>query len=148
MINKHLLRAYRLTNFIVTAPGENIVLRHGELNADVDRILEAHGVQECAFITAWNPGSRMLDLSENQIRQEMLRREIETRGYTFFPGYGAGQDSLWPPEDSFLILGMNREDAKAIATQFGQNAILFKSLAFRAELLLCSVQSRAARTRS
>jgi len=49
-------------------------------------------------------------------------------GHLLFPGVGQGDDSIWQPEDSFLVCGITLEAALELAGEFGQYAIAFHTL--------------------
>ena len=40
-------------------------------------------------------------------------------------GRGIGSDETWPPEESFLALGLGYEQAVHIARHYGQNAFVW-----------------------
>ena len=73
-------------------------------------------------ITAWNPRSHLLPLSENNIRNKELKSKLEH--YTVFKSMGQGDGSTWPAEESFFILGMSIEAAKVLASEYEQYAFV------------------------
>jgi hypothetical protein len=54
-----------------------------------------------------------------------------------FPGEGIGDDGVWPPERSVLVLGIEREAALQLGRRFGQRAIVCGDLGGLATLALC-----------
>src|SRR5689334_10913097 len=93
------LQPYLHTAYIVeTEPP--IVLRIGERNAALHALLASRGVEEWAFVTAWNPRSQVLAPEENARRQQQLEAEL---AFPFLPGRGEGDDGNWLPERSVLI---------------------------------------------
>jgi len=144
MIDPVLVGTYRVTRFVVCAPEGEIVLRIGERTRGLDELMTKHGALSCAFITACNPGSVKLPDADNQVRRTELVGTVRKSGYVYFEGLGVGQDGPWSPEASILILGISRERARQLGTQFGQLAIVFVGRAQAVELLLCSDHSREA----
>ena len=76
-----------------------------------------------AIITAWNPRSQKLSESENKTRNSTLRSRL--KDYTIFNALGQGCDVSWPAEESFLVIGIAKEQAELVAVQFEQNAYVW-----------------------
>jgi hypothetical protein len=119
---------YRQTRYIVDSPSGELVLKVDELNVDVDAILIGYGVNDCAFITAWNPGLERLPRLVNEQRQRELTAEAQKRGYKVLPGRGVGTDPSWIPEESVFIIGISGQDAEELGADFGQFAIIVKHI--------------------
>ena len=130
--------AYVATRYVVFADdaGE-IVLRIGECAPELDALLERAGASSWCFVTAANPDSRPLDEATNDARNAELQRWLADRQLVSFPGEGRGDDGAWPPEPSFLVLGLERRDGVALGRRFGQRAIVVGALGGRAELVDC-----------
>src|SRR5262245_46336962 len=124
-MNDALFAAYRNTSFFADTSGGRLCLRVGRASPELDELLAACDVRTWAYVTAFNPGSIPLSHEENEQRNQRLAREVESRGYTAFPGEGIGDDGQWPPERSLLILGIIRDDAIDLGREFGQRAIVF-----------------------
>ena len=117
--------AYRATDYRVDDPAIGpFVLRVGEPSPDADRVLARYRRSDWAFVTACNPGSERLSVAENTERMAQLQAVCVYRGWTHFVGAGVGRDGTWPPEPSFLIVGVPEEEAVEVARHFGQNAIV------------------------
>ena len=118
---------------MVFAPGAPVILRVGERNHELDRLLRRHGWRDWAFITAWNPRSHPLPAWRNDYRQRRLAR--------LFPlalvGAGIGEDPDWPGEESLCVLGLSAGRARRIARLFGQNAIVAGTRGGAARLIWC-----------
>ena len=109
--------AYRATDYRVDdAPGGPVVIRIGQV---CDRV-----EGEWAFVTACNPGSVRLPDEENGRRMTELESEVRKRGWTYYRGQGVGRDGRWPPEPSFLIVGIQWAAAVELGKRFGQNAVV------------------------
>jgi hypothetical protein len=100
--------AYQSTDFWVEdAPAGRFSFRCGERSERLDRLLVGHGLRDWAFITACNPGSQRLPDEENARRTRTL--EVQLRGLpcVIYHGRGVGTVGDWPPEPSFLMLGID-----------------------------------------
>ena len=104
----------------------------------IDQLVRTFGKTNCAFITAYNPGSIKLGVSENAQRHQELLHEVIRIGYPHFPGRGVGRASSWDPEESVFIVGIPKGEAQELGRAFGQIAIVVKELGCRAELILCT----------
>ncbi len=120
-LDAKVLQAYQVTDYIVS-DDPPLTLNIGVPNDDARILLASFGVETAAFITAWNPGGKKLTDDENDERQVELLSEIEQRRMNYLVGYGERDD--WR-EYSYLILGIDREDASALALQFDQNAYVW-----------------------
>ncbi|MBT4161622.1 MAG: DUF3293 domain-containing protein [Gammaproteobacteria bacterium] len=130
-LDPELLRAYQITDYIVS-DDPPLTLNIGVGNDDARILLASFGVETAAFVTAWNPGSEVLTEDENDDNQAELLSEIELRRLNYLVAYGERAD--WR-EYSYLILGIDREDASALAHQFGQNAYVWVDLTGIPELV-------------
>lgn len=121
-----LIEAYLQTAYCVyVEDGRKECLRIGEKSSWLDSLLRFAGQPFAVFITAENPRSKRLDHETNLRRTAELLNELTRLGFAFFEGFGDGQTPDWPPERSFLVVGMNREEGLNLAAQFDQNAYLF-----------------------
>ncbi len=118
------LRAYRETLYVVEAEPD-LVLRINCFHPGLVDLYRARGFECAAFVTACNPHSRLLDPASNEDRQAALRRWLVRRGWTFLPGTGRHPGGRWPPEPSFLVLGLAVEAAQSLGRKFEQNAIVW-----------------------
>lgn len=116
-----LKQTYLETDYVVS-DDPPLLLNIGVKNGDAQILLASMGVKTGAFITAWNPGSQALSDDENDDRQYQLLTEIEKHRLNYLVGFGERQD--WR-EYSYLVLGISRELASSLATQFEQNAYVW-----------------------
>jgi hypothetical protein len=93
-----------------------------------------YGVNEWAYITAWNPYSKPTNPDRNDERHKDLLAELTD--YPLFAGEGIGTDPEWEPEKSVLVLGISRQQAVSIGNKYEQNAIVFGVLNTKAELVM------------
>ena len=136
-VSDTLLEAYRKTAFNVDTPKGRLSLRIDEHCLALDDVLTDQGVSTWAYVTAFNPGSTRLRDAENAARQHELESTIANLGIPSFPGEGIDDNGQWPPEPSFLILGIGRGDAVRLGRQYGQFAVVFGELGRPAELVRC-----------
>ena len=123
--------AYRRTTY---AAGLSLRLRVDEPHPFLDDMLAFRGLEEWAYLTAWNPGSKPLPLEENMQRQDALRARLKGRWPTV-EGAATSDDGSWEPEESLLVLGIPRDEALALAKELEQTAILVGRRGGRAELV-------------
>lgn len=119
-----LREAYRSTHFNVLEPTP-FTLRIGEQSHDLATLYRAHNVSTAAFLTAWNPLSRPTPLQENDRAQRQLERQLHMVADTVLPGIGEDASGQWPGEPSVLALGLSRETATSLGTDYRQNAIVW-----------------------
>lgn len=131
------LIAYRKTSYWIELPGAYLKLRTDQNAPDLDRYLAEHGDQSWAFITAYNPRSQLMPPTQNRQRLEQMVEDLKRQGYSLLPGVGVGDDGLWPPETSVLVLNISREAAQRLGCEYGQNALLFGTIGQKVELVCC-----------
>jgi len=136
-VNAALLDAYRRTTFIANTPDGRISLRIGQRCSELDDLLVKHGVTTWAYVTAFNPGSKILPREDNLGRHRKLEQLLASQGFAAFGGEGIGDDDQWPPEASLLVLGIERADAIRVGQEFGQFAIVCGDVGQQAELIIC-----------
>lgn len=122
-LDESLLKAYKQTTYAV--PSLKINIRIGEKCPLLDQLLQKLERRSWCFVTAWNPQSKLLSDEENKKRNHKLREYLIQSVYIYYDGLGVGDDGQWPPEESFLVIGINRLEALRIAESWGQNAIVF-----------------------
>lgn len=133
MLSSQLLIAYCETDYKI--PSQNLVLRLGEHNPELDMLLEKYEVEDWCFITAWNPKSNLLSTKENIELNRRLERDIKK--FVYFQGKGEGKlNSKWPQEESYLVLGIPFESAKELGEKYKQNAMIVGRIRGVPELLV------------
>jgi hypothetical protein len=121
MVDDELRAAYESTDYWVEAPGGRFRIRHGERCEALDALLAAEGAREWAYVTACNPGSRRLSDEENERRIRALDERLREMDLRCYRGRGVGEG--WA-EESRLVLGIGEDQARRLAAEFGQNAIV------------------------
>ena len=133
MTNANMEVAYRTTDYVVEAVsgqgvggGEHsLFLRVDTASQELRALHRRYGVDCSCFITACNPFSQPLDEQTNLRRQEALEAELRRRSLTSLPGAGHHPVNGWPPEPSFLVLGLALEASKNLGRHYEQNAIVW-----------------------
>ena len=136
--NQHLLLIQAYCDTIYKAGDEHleIEIEVGHKNPSLDHLLYEKNVSRWAYITGWNPHSKAFSEAENKKRNQQLKTDLKE--YFVVEGQGIGRTGNWPPEESFLILGISRGTALSIGEKYGQNAILYGEKYGFPMLLFCS----------
>ncbi len=128
-----LLTNYLETNYSVLDPAIDIYI--GQSNEALINLLRKHNVQTWAYLTAENPRSEQMTNEENKILNDALEKDLIHYNYEYFLGAGIPKNSNWTPENSFLILGMDKKTGIELAKKYQQNAFVFGGLQIDAELV-------------
>lgn len=127
-----LLEAYKNTKYKVSQ--HDIVIEINKFNDKLNELLYKYNSTEWAFITAFNPYSKVLTQDENIERHNELK-ELTT-SYITFEGHGVGDDPTWEPELSLFIIGITKADAILVGEKFEQNAIVCGEINSTPELII------------
>lgn len=131
-IDPELLSAFKTARYQVEEPA--ITINIGEKNLAVDQLLANHRRTTWAFITPYNPQSKVIPNAENEARFEDFKKDVE--GFFTFYGQGGGQENEWPAEKSVLILGIAIHEAKKLARKYMQDAIVYGVLDKQAKIII------------
>ena len=134
-MDQQLLQKYESTDYIVD-DDPPLMFHLGEQNDGLRILFASFNVESAAFITAWNPGSEQLPLDENYDRQAALLEAISQLRLNYFVGRGESPAGDWA-EDSYLVLGIDKDQALSLGQQFGQNAVVWIPVSGVPELLIC-----------
>ena len=117
-----LVAAFTAAEYIVDAPEAAIVIRVGEKNPGLDRLL---GERPWAVITAHNPDGRACSAESNSAAQRVLEQDLRrSRPSTLLPVCNRDPAGNWPDEPAWLFTPRTIEQADRLAQRFGQRAIL------------------------
>ena len=121
------LRQAYLTAVCEVIVAEQVVpMTIGVTSPEVAALLAVHNAAGAAFITACNPPFLPVGSVHNVLAMKSLRSLLQYRSkLPSLEGRGQDRDGLWPPEQSLLVMGINREVAERLGRQFGQNAIVW-----------------------
>ena len=126
-ISPELVKAYSEADYVVRTADKNIVLRVGEANPELARLMMQYEVSFAAYLTAFNPFGVVSSLQENELNQIMLIKDIHSLGLEYLLGEGRDVANLWASESSVLALGISFQSAELLAERFQQNAFLWIS---------------------
>lgn len=118
-------QAYHATTYRVFLPGGAVDLRIDTADQSFAAWLAENAVKRWAIVTAFNPGSEQRPASENLERQSALEVALLEEGFEPFAGENAADGDAWPPEETCFVAMIELAQAIALASRFGQNAIVF-----------------------
>ena len=124
LIATDLVGAYVDTDYRVAA-SPPFVLRIDQHSPALAEAYRRSHAMSAVFITADNPFSEITSDVENVANHIELGAQLRELTDNVFDGAGQGAAADWPPESSYLALGLCREQACALGIQFNQNAIVF-----------------------
>lgn len=122
--------AFRATRYEAFGLGCELILRVDQPHPELDALLLNTSRTNWAFLTAWNPRSIPTEAQKNFRANQKLENQLgelrdeEDRPLLVLPGRGVGPDPNWPPEESFLVLGISNAQAATLCEQFNQWARL------------------------
>jgi N-formylglutamate amidohydrolase len=123
-MDNELIAAYQDAEYVVVSDVE-FVMSVDQYCSTLKLLMVDNNSRQAAFITAFNPFSKMLDGNQNQRRHQRLIRDITELGLTFIEGIGRDKSGEWPGETSLLILGISLLEAQRLGRRYGQNAVIF-----------------------
>ena len=116
----------------------NIQIRIGQPLSSLNKLLLVNGCQSWAIVTAWNPieksqiskgesteSSEPHPLKDNIANNRLLFSALREEGFIVLPAWGIPDRPSWPPEASFLVLGIDKEEASRVAREFHQYAFVY-----------------------
>ncbi|MCZ6618628.1 MAG: DUF3293 domain-containing protein [Gammaproteobacteria bacterium] len=124
-VDPELIGRYEAAVYRVWDEDELITFRIDKPNPDLDRLLDTHDTRMAAFITAHNPGSKVLSPADNDLAHEQLLDELRNSGLCWQAGVGVDAKGEWKPETSVMVFGIDRRISTALAGQFRQNAYVW-----------------------
>ena len=130
-----LREAYLGTIYRVATTSDPVDIRIGARNPALDRLLQAKGVREWAFVSASNPQSRPLSEADNAQRNRLMKQTLHAAGWRTMDGVGLPARPGWQPEHSVLILGIGKATATSLARRWEQKAIVCGMLGEAPELV-------------
>jgi hypothetical protein len=117
--------AYRATTYRVFLPGGAVDLRIDAAHSALAAWLAENGGEQWAILSAFNPRSEQRPAAENLERQAALEVALLEEGFEPFAGENVADGGAWPAEDTCFVPAIELAEAMALASRFGQNAIVF-----------------------
>jgi len=127
---------------------QNISIRVGQKNPILDEILQINRIANWMVITAWNNFESLTEISSattltdinrrNQDQNEQLLKNLKILNAPILPCWGIADNASWPPEASFLVLGLSRAEIPNWLEQYQQCAVVYGDFNHPAELIMHS----------
>ncbi len=137
--NPELLQAYNASHYRMALPLGACILQIGAPAPLLDDYMRAQQCRQSVFISAHNPGSRLLPAAINHTRHAALEQILIARRLHRLASVGYATPAMpdWPEEHGFLVLDISTEFACALGRLFGQHAVLLMMLNQPVQLLHC-----------
>ncbi len=119
------VRAYEATDYRLGHTDQDIVLTIRKRSECLAELFAGSGVNCGAFLTAYNPRGTIQSDEANDQAHAQLAAKLQELGLKAIEGSGSEKGTKWPAEKSYFALGLALEPAKAIGTQFDQDAIVW-----------------------
>ncbi len=121
-MKSELEKAYLDTTYLVFVDGEKYDIKiEKPLPPVIQKLVNKE--RTAVILTAWNPRSQALSLPDNKSRNNELNLKI--KNYTVFNAVGQGEELSWPAEESFFILGIEKNQADILAVEYEQYAYVW-----------------------
>ena len=137
-ISPETLKAYLETDYCVAVAPETpgFTLRVGEVSEALARLSMPGQSMQAVFITACNPLGVDTAEADNQTAQARLASLLSGVASLVLSGEGRGRIGVWPPEPSWLALGLDFDTACRLGREFHQNAIIWAGADFTPALVV------------
>jgi Protein of unknown function (DUF3293) len=119
------ISAYTKTNYTVLSEMGDFTFNVGKYSPILNELHASKKTQSSAFITAFNPHGTACDVASNLEANKRLLQSLKKLGYHLIEGAGVDPEGLWPPEPSFLVIGIDQQTAELIGKEFHQDAIIW-----------------------
>lgn len=128
LVPDQLIAAYRSAHYLAGAGQGAMTLRVDQYSEALSRLLATAGSRNAAFLTACNPLGVQSSIQANRIASARLRAKLMrqvSRPDQVLEGVAIDPSGSWPPEESFLVLGLDLDSARSLGREFNQNALLW-----------------------
>lgn len=123
-LTPELRKAFEETHYHVLHQAP-FVLQVGQAQPVLAALYQQHQTDCACLITAFNPMGELLTKEENIERHAQLTRSLRAAGYALIPTVAQHPANGWPAEPGFLVIGMGHADAKRLAGDWEQLAVLW-----------------------
>jgi Protein of unknown function (DUF3293) len=135
-VSPDLIQAYKDAYYCVFMKEKRFDLRIGEKSEFLQSLCMESGSKSALFITAYNPEGIAHPSDENIKFQRELGDIAANIADLIFEGEGGDPSGIWPPEQSYLIIGVDRSTSIELGKRFRQNAILWIGSDYIPELVM------------
>jgi len=133
--DQELLKAYSRTIYQVQRPAYSIEI--DQENDDLDVFLIDNNAHRYAFVTSSNPKSQVLQKTENSKRLDELKQLLNALSVRYCKAVHIDPTGKWENEESYFVLDISKDRAKAIGDRFGQHAIVYGGFKKPAQIIQC-----------
>lgn len=133
--DEELKTAYQQAVYSIFQPP--ISWKIGVIEPAIEDLLRDYKTASAIFITAANPYSQICSDDKNKDNNHALEKWIKENQLTYFKGQGEDPQGTWPPEESFLLLGINAKEGAALGRHWRQNAVVLLEKGLSPTLLWC-----------
>lgn len=123
-LDRRLVEAYLRTTYRLLSPPFEI--RIGAKNVVFEKWLKKQNAKTYAFVTAWNPRSKLLSEEENRLKNKDLEADLKKASRLVLPASNVPDAGDWPSEESFFVLDISPEEAICLGKKYEQNAIVWR----------------------
>jgi hypothetical protein len=126
MLNKIYLEfkdIYQNAKYIVLR-SPSIEFSIGQRSIPLDQLLTEYQQSTACFITACNPWGKDHGNDMNHAKMAELEKDIIKTELPYLHAYGSNSEGTWK-EESFLIIGIDKQDAGQLGRKYEQNAIIW-----------------------
>ncbi len=109
----------------------------GELAPEIEDLFHDYKAETAIFITAANPYSQICSAEKNKDNHLDLEKWIQEKQLPYIKGQGEDPLGVWPPEESFLLLGLNATEGVELGRYWQQNAVVLLETGCPPTLLWC-----------
>ena len=99
--------------------------RIGQYCDILSRLMIGAKQSSALFITGCNPHSHLQCVQQNDLAQIRLHRELMHYSISIYSGKSSDPQNSWPPESSYLALGIDLLHSIQLGIRFKQNAIVW-----------------------
>lgn len=114
---------YQNAQYVVLS-SPSIELSIGQRSIPLDQLLTKYQQSKACFITACNPWGKVQAEGFNHEKMTELEKDLLKTKLPYFHGFGSNSEGTWG-EESFLIIGIDKQDASQLGRQYEQNAIIW-----------------------
>ena len=126
MLNKIYLEfrdIYQNAKYVVLS-SPSIEFSIGQETIPLDQLLTKYQQSTACFITACNPWGKDLGKDMNHTKMAELEKDLIKAELPYLHSYGGNSEGTWK-EESFLIIGIDKQVASQLGRQYEQNAIIW-----------------------
>jgi len=130
------IASYRAAHYRVGAGGTHFTLLIGQPSPELRDLYHATKTDSALFITAFNPFGAVQSMDANLLAHARLGDHLRALTAQTYEGHGADPTGEWPPESSYLALGIDKDTAERLGRRAHQDAVVWADADSVPQLLL------------